>query len=107
MALPTGSFYNYYQHYDYTYITSGAILVLASVFLFLGMGLNYHLLAKEKRQEEREARNQPPEERTAMLAPPAEPQGDPQADPQGDHKESPAVPAISLEDVARMDEDTV
>ena len=103
MSPPTGSFYNYYQHYDYTYITSGAILVLASLFLFLGMGLNYHLLAKEKRQEEREARDQPPEERTAMLAPPADPQGEPQGDPQ----ESPVLPAVSLEDVARMDEDTV
>ncbi|XP_030208602.1 monocarboxylate transporter 1 isoform X1 [Gadus morhua] len=99
----TGSFYNYYQSYDYTYITSGAILVVASVFLFLGMGLNYHLLAKEKRQEEREARDQPPEERTAMLAPPAGPQEDPQEDPQ----ESDAPPAVSLDEVARVDEDTV
>ena len=103
MAPPTGSFHNYYQSYDYTYITSGAILVVASVFLFLGMGLNYHLLAKEKRQEEREARDQPPEERTAMLAPPAGPQEDPQEDPQ----ESDAPPAVSLDEVARVDEDTV
>ncbi|XP_059911779.1 monocarboxylate transporter 1-like [Gadus macrocephalus] len=95
----TGSFYSYYQSYDYTYITSGAILVVASVFLFLGMGLNYHLLAKEKRQEEREARDQPPEERTAMLAPPADPQADPQ--------ESDAPPAVPLDEVARVDEDTV
>ncbi|CAL8366872.1 unnamed protein product [Lota lota] len=98
----TGSFYNYYEHYDYTYITSGAILVLASVFLFLGMGLNYHLLAKEKKQEEREARDQPQEELTAMLAPPS-----PSKEGANGNEERAAPPAASLKDVAKMDEDNV
>ena len=103
MAPPTGSFYNYYHHYDYTYITCGAILVVGSVFLFLGMGLNYHLLAKEKKQEERNARDQPKEELTAMLAPPS-----PSKEGGNDDDEENAVPAAApLSDVAKMDEDTV
>uniref|UniRef100_A0A8D3CXJ8 Monocarboxylate transporter 1 n=1 Tax=Scophthalmus maximus TaxID=52904 RepID=A0A8D3CXJ8_SCOMX len=72
----TGTFYNYYQHYDYTYITCGIILIIASVILFVGMGINYHLLDKEKKEEERRERE------------------DEQA-------------ADKLEEVAKMDEDTV
>uniref|UniRef100_A0A8D3C6F5 Monocarboxylate transporter 1 n=1 Tax=Scophthalmus maximus TaxID=52904 RepID=A0A8D3C6F5_SCOMX len=54
----TGTFYNYYQHYDYTYITCGIILIIASVILFVGMGINYHLLDKEKKEEERREREE-------------------------------------------------
>lgn len=90
----TGMFYNYYQHYDYTYISCGIILMVASLFLFVGMGFNYRLLARERkeeqRREEQEAKEQQEvqeEERTAMLAPEKE--------------------AVTLDEVARMDEDTV
>ena len=31
------------------------ILIIASVFLFVGMGINYRLLHKEKKEEERKA----------------------------------------------------
>uniref|UniRef100_A0A3Q1EEU9 Monocarboxylate transporter 1 n=1 Tax=Acanthochromis polyacanthus TaxID=80966 RepID=A0A3Q1EEU9_9TELE len=60
----TGSFYNYYQSYDYTYVSCGIILMVASVFLFVGMGINYRLLAREKKEEERREREEPKEERT-------------------------------------------
>uniref|UniRef100_A0A087XZN4 Monocarboxylate transporter 1 n=1 Tax=Poecilia formosa TaxID=48698 RepID=A0A087XZN4_POEFO len=40
----TSTFYNYYHHYDYTYLTCGIILIISSIFLFVGMGINYHLL---------------------------------------------------------------
>ncbi|GLD50549.1 monocarboxylate transporter 1-like protein [Lates japonicus] len=49
----TGTFYNYYHHYDYTYITCGIILMIASVFLFVRMGINYYLLERERKEEER------------------------------------------------------
>lgn len=97
----TGSFYSYYKHYDYTYITCGIILMIASVFLFVGMGINYRLLAQEKKEEERREREEPKEERTAMLAPPSPSKSDEEAD----GKTSPS--AVTLENVARMDEDTV
>ncbi|CAN9515248.1 unnamed protein product [Ophioblennius macclurei] len=94
----TGSFYNYYSHYDYTYVSCGIILMVASVFLFLGMGLNYHLLAKEKKEEERREQKEVQEECAAMLdTPPDEKVAAAAA----------AAAAVSLDDVARMDEDTV
>ncbi|XP_061591135.1 monocarboxylate transporter 1-like [Cololabis saira] len=95
----TGSFYTTYQHYDYTYITCGIILIVASIFLFVGMGINYRLLDKEKKEEERKRREEPKDERTAMLAP------SPSKTDQGANNESAAV--VTLDDVSRMDEDTV
>ncbi|XP_070766503.1 monocarboxylate transporter 1-like [Enoplosus armatus] len=97
----TGSFYNYYNHYDYTYITSGIILMVASVVLFIGMGINYRLLAQERKEEERREREEPKEERAAMLAPPSPSKSDEEAE----GNNTPA--AVTLDDVAKMDEDTV
>ncbi|XP_054466013.1 monocarboxylate transporter 1-like [Anoplopoma fimbria] len=97
----TGSFYNYYQHYDYTYISSGIILIVASVVLFVGMGINYRLLAREKKEEERKEREEPKEERTAMLAPASPSKSD------GEAEENTVPAAIMLDEVAKMDEDTV
>ncbi|XP_051282625.1 monocarboxylate transporter 1 [Dicentrarchus labrax] len=97
----TGSFYNYYNHYDYTYISSGIILIVASVVLFLGMGLNYRLLERERKEEERREREEPKEERTAMLAPPSPSKSDEEAE------ENNVPAAVTLDEVAKMDEDTV
>ncbi|KAM4609836.1 monocarboxylate transporter 1-like [Polymixia lowei] len=92
----TGSFFNYYQHYNYTYISSGIILMVASVILFVGMGINYRLLDRERKAEERREKEEPKEERAAMLPPPSP------------SKEENNVPtSITLDDVAKMDEDTV
>ncbi|KAM6928127.1 monocarboxylate transporter 1-like [Xenentodon cancila] len=51
-----GKFKDVYNHYYYTYQGCGIILIVSSVFLFAGMGLNYRLLDKEKKEEERKAR---------------------------------------------------
>ncbi|XP_018519961.1 monocarboxylate transporter 1 [Lates calcarifer] len=96
----TGTFYNYYHHYDYTYITCGIILIIASVFLFVGMGINYHLLERERKEEERREREEPKEERAAMLAPPSPSKSNERA-----NEDAPA--AVTMDDVAKMDEDTV
>ncbi|KAM9785374.1 monocarboxylate transporter 1-like [Neosynchiropus ocellatus] len=95
----TGSFYNYYNHYDYTYISSGIILIIASCFLFVGMGINYRLLAREKKAEEmKEQEEAAAEEVKAMLPSPSP----------SDMEENSVPPAaVPLEEVARMDEDTV
>lgn len=51
-----GKFKDIYNDYRYTYQACGILLVVSSVLLFFGMGLNYHLLDKEKKEEERRAR---------------------------------------------------
>lgn len=52
----TGKFKDIYHDYKYTYQCCGILLIVSSVFLFAGMGLNYRLLDKEKKEEERRAR---------------------------------------------------
>lgn len=95
MFPPAGSFYNYYQHYDYTYISSGVILIVASLFLFAGMGINYNLLAREKKKKDEE-KGEPKEERDAMLAP-----AQAQVDQEG------GAAAVKLEEDSKVDENTV
>lgn len=95
---PPGSFYSYYGNYDYTYISSGILLMVASVMLFVGMGINYRLLAREKKDEEK-MEKEGKEEAAAMLAPPSPSKSD-----SGREND---VKAVSLDDVAKMDEDTV
>lgn len=51
-----GKFKDIYHDYKYTYQGCGILLIVSSIFLFFGMGLNYRLLAKEKKEEERRAR---------------------------------------------------
>uniref|UniRef100_A0A671V826 Monocarboxylate transporter 1 n=1 Tax=Sparus aurata TaxID=8175 RepID=A0A671V826_SPAAU len=97
----TGSFYNYYHHYSYTYISCGIILIVSSVILFIGMGINYRLLDRERKEEERREREEPKEERTAMLTPPSPSKSD------KDKEAENAPGAVTLDEVARMDEDTV
>ncbi|XP_072500479.1 monocarboxylate transporter 1 [Notamacropus eugenii] len=41
-----------YGDYKYTYWTCGVILILSGIYLFVGMGINYRLLAKEQKAEE-------------------------------------------------------
>ncbi|KAG8003005.1 Monocarboxylate transporter 1 [Nibea albiflora] len=96
----TGSFYSYYNNYDYTYISSGIILIVASVVLFIGMGINYRLLDRERKAEEREEKDLK-EERAAMLAPPS-----PSKSADG-AEENNVSPAVTMDEVAKMDEDTV
>ncbi|XP_005918793.1 monocarboxylate transporter 1 [Haplochromis burtoni] len=93
----TGTFYNYYQHYDFTYITCGIVLIIGSIFLFVGMGINYHMLDREKKAEEQKEREEPKEERAAML-PPSSP---------AKSSEDGVPAAVTMDEVSRMDEDTV
>ncbi|KAJ8260430.1 hypothetical protein GJAV_G00182010 [Gymnothorax javanicus] len=50
-----GMFNDVYHDYKYTYIGCGIILFVGSIFLFVGMGINYRLLDKEKKAEARRA----------------------------------------------------
>lgn len=60
----SGKFKDIYHDYKYTYQGSGILLIISSVFLFVGMGVNYRMLAKEKKEEERAARVVGREQRT-------------------------------------------
>ncbi|KAI4903005.1 hypothetical protein NFI96_012032 [Prochilodus magdalenae] len=50
-----GKFKDIYNDYKYTYISCGIILLVASLFLFVGMGINYRLLDKEAKEEAKRA----------------------------------------------------
>ncbi|XP_076845783.1 monocarboxylate transporter 1b [Brachyhypopomus gauderio] len=50
-----GKLNDMYHDYKYTYMGCGIILLVASVFLFVGMGINYHLVDRERKQEEKRA----------------------------------------------------
>ncbi|MBZ3873131.1 Monocarboxylate transporter 1 [Sciurus carolinensis] len=51
-----------YGDYKYTYWSCGAILIIAGVFLFIGMGINYRLVAKEEKAEEKQKKEDKEEE---------------------------------------------
>lgn len=70
------------------------------MILFIGMGINYRLLDREKKEAERREREEPKEERTAMLTPPSPSKLKADA-------EDGAPTAVAPGNVARMDEDTV
>lgn len=42
-----------YGDYKYTYWACGVILIIAGLYLFIGMGINYRLVAKEQKMEEK------------------------------------------------------
>lgn len=42
-----------YGDYKYTYWACGVILIIAGLYLFIGMGINYRLVAKEQKAEEK------------------------------------------------------
>ncbi|KAG8517617.1 Monocarboxylate transporter 1 [Galemys pyrenaicus] len=56
-----------YGDYKYTYWACGAVLIVGGVFLFISMGVHYHLLAKEQEAEKlqkKEGKEEEPKEVT-------------------------------------------
>lgn len=51
----TGKFNDSYHDYKYTYMSCGIILLVSSMFLFIGMGINYGLLDKEAKKNARKS----------------------------------------------------
>ncbi|XP_016078909.1 PREDICTED: monocarboxylate transporter 1 [Miniopterus natalensis] len=54
-----------YGDYKYTYWACGIILIVAGIYLFISMGINYHLLAKEQKAE-RQQKKESKEEETGV-----------------------------------------
>lgn len=55
MSALTGKFNDIYHDYKYTYMGCGIVLLAGSLFLFIGMGINYRLLDKEAKEESKRA----------------------------------------------------
>ncbi|XP_027796133.1 monocarboxylate transporter 1 [Marmota flaviventris] len=51
-----------YGDYKYTYWSCGVILIFAGIYLFIGMGINYRLLAKEQKSDEKQKKESKEEE---------------------------------------------
>uniref|UniRef100_I3M7A9 Monocarboxylate transporter 1 n=1 Tax=Ictidomys tridecemlineatus TaxID=43179 RepID=I3M7A9_ICTTR len=51
-----------YGDYKYTYWSCGVILIFAGIYLFIGMGINYRLLAKEQKLDEKQKKESKEEE---------------------------------------------
>ncbi|XP_053101105.1 monocarboxylate transporter 1 [Hemicordylus capensis] len=49
-----GNLKDMYGSYKYTYWACGCILIVSGIFLFVGMGINYRMLAQEKKKEDKE-----------------------------------------------------
>ncbi|KAL1020509.1 hypothetical protein UPYG_G00000990 [Umbra pygmaea] len=75
-----GMFYDVYGNYTWTYLCCGIILVIGSIFLFVGMGINYTLLNREKEKERKQREQDEVEEPNAVTP---------------------------MTDVSKMDEDTI
>ncbi|XP_004581969.1 monocarboxylate transporter 1 [Ochotona princeps] len=56
-----------YGDYKYTYWACGVILIFAGIFLFIGMGINYRLVAKEQKAEEKQQKESKEEETSADI----------------------------------------
>ena len=51
-----------YGDYKYTYWACGIILIVAGIYLFIGMGINYRLLEKEQKAEKQQKKESKDEE---------------------------------------------
>lgn len=62
VSASLGRLNDMYGDYKYTYWACGVILIIAGIYLFIGMGINYRLLAKEQKAEEKQKREAKEEE---------------------------------------------
>ncbi|XP_004420716.1 PREDICTED: monocarboxylate transporter 1-like isoform X1 [Ceratotherium simum simum] len=61
-----------YGDYKYTYWACGVILIIAGIYLFIGMGINYRLLAKEQKAEKKQKKESKEEETSIDVEKPKE-----------------------------------
>lgn len=63
--ISLGRLNDIYGDYKYTYWACGVILIIAGIYLFIGMGINYQLVAKEQKaenQQKKESKEEKPKE---------------------------------------------
>ncbi|XP_072537727.1 monocarboxylate transporter 1b [Salminus brasiliensis] len=93
-----GALNDKYHNYKYTYQACGIVLVIASIFLFVGMGINYRLLDRERKEEEKKAGLEARDEETNLDNAIKEKETDAEND---------VSTPLTQADVAKMDEDSV
>jgi len=64
LCIPSGKLNDMYGDYKYTYWACGIILNVSGIYLFIGMGINYRLVAKEQKAAEEKTKNEGKEEET-------------------------------------------
>lgn len=64
LCIPSGKLNDMYGDYKYTYWACGIILIVSGIYLFIGMGINYRLVAKEQKAAEEKTKNEGKEEET-------------------------------------------
>lgn len=52
--IPLGRLNDIYGDYKYTYWACGIILIISGIYLCIGMGIHFRLVAKEQRAEEKQ-----------------------------------------------------
>ena len=63
--ISSGRLNDIYGDYKYTYWSCGVILIIAGIYLFIGMGIDYRLVAKEQKaekQQKKERKEEKPKE---------------------------------------------
>ncbi|KAL7828684.1 hypothetical protein SRHO_G00323180 [Serrasalmus rhombeus] len=93
-----GKLNDIYHDYKYTYQACGIILVIASMFLFVGMGINYRMLDRERKEEEKKAGLEARDEETNI---------DNAIKEKGKEAENDVSTPLTQADLAKMDEDAV
>ncbi|XP_015979821.1 monocarboxylate transporter 1 [Rousettus aegyptiacus] len=78
-----------YGDYKYTYWVCGGILIVAGIFLFIGMGINYHLVAKEQEAERQQKKESKEEETNVDVEKPKEVANTAESPEQKDTEDSP------------------
>ncbi|XP_045717691.1 monocarboxylate transporter 1 [Phyllostomus hastatus] len=64
-----GRLHDQYGDYKYTYWACGIVLIIAGIYLFIGMGINYWLVAKEQEAERRKQKEREEEAGVAIEKP--------------------------------------
>lgn len=66
--ISSGRLNDIYGDYKYTYWACGVILIIAGIYLFIGMGINYRLVAKEQKAEKQQKKENKEEETSVDAA---------------------------------------
>lgn len=66
--ISSGRLNDIYGDYKYTYWACGVILIIAGIYLFIGMGVNYRLVAKEQKAEKLQKKENKEEETSVDTA---------------------------------------
>lgn len=66
--ISLGRLNDIYGDYKYTYWACGVILIISGIYLFIGMGINYQLVAKEQKAEKQQKKESKEEETSVDAA---------------------------------------